>query len=266
VVIAFVLGARMVTFYYIGQSLVLYMVQGVSSITLAFTPFFADLHARDDIARVRGLYFAGTRIASIVAGVLAGGVVAFGRPFLARWMGDWVLQGAWYNRSDTVLFIVLAAMLPRLIHSASHQYLYGSNRQAILARITVVEGAANLLLSLTLAKPLGLAGIALGTALPSLVAQGWVLPRHVARWMETTPWRLFVDAQLRGLMGGVIVATTGLLVRSVVPADSWRGFFGGVGLTLLIAAPVLWGVALVPDDRSAARSLFVRMLPAWRTS
>ena len=46
VVIATVLGARMVTVYVIGQSLVQYLGQGVSAITLALTPFFADLHAR----------------------------------------------------------------------------------------------------------------------------------------------------------------------------------------------------------------------------
>ena len=264
VVIAVVLGARMVTFYYIGQSLVLYMVQGVSSITLAFTPFFADLHAKEDASRARHLYFAGTRLASIVAGVLAGGVIAFGSPFLVRWMGDWVTAGPWYNRSDTVLFIVLAAMIPRLIHSASHQYIFGSNRQAFLSRITVIEAVANLVLSLLLSKPFGLAGVAIGTALPSLVAQGWVLPHYVARWMETTPWRLFVHAQLRGLLGGVIVMAAGLFVRSFVPVDTWRSFFAGVFLTLAIAAPALWIVALAPDDRAMARGIAGRLLPRLR--
>jgi O-antigen/teichoic acid export membrane protein len=266
VVIAFVLGASRVTYYYIGQSLVLYMVQGVSSITLAFTPFFADLHAKEETTRVRGLYFAGTRVASIVAGVLAGGVVVFGRPFLIRWMGEWVVQGPWYNRSDTVLYIVLAAMLPRLIHSASHQYIFGSNRQAFLSRLTVVEGIANLALSIALAKPLGLAGIALGTAIPSIIAQGWFLPRHVARWMETEPWLLFVEGQLRGLLGGVVIAAAGLLVRTIVPVDTWHGFFAAVFLTVLLAAPVLWVVALAPDDRALARSIVARLMPTPRTT
>jgi O-antigen/teichoic acid export membrane protein len=264
VLIAAVLGARMVTFYYIGQSLVLYMVQGVSSITLAFTPFFADLHAKDDASRARHLYFAGTRLASIVAGVLAGGVIVYGRPFLVRWMGAWVIDGPWYNRSDTVLFIVLAAMIPRLIHSASHQYIFGSNRHVYLSRITVIEAVANLALSLMLAKPLGLAGVALGTAIPSLVAQGYFLPRYVSRWMETTPWQLFVHAQLRGLLGGVIVAAVGLFVQSFVPVDTWRAFFAGVFLTLAIAAPALWIVALAPDDRTMARNLAGRFLPRLR--
>jgi O-antigen/teichoic acid export membrane protein len=264
VVIATVLGARMVTFYYVGQALVAYSRQGVTSIVLAFTPFFAELHAKEETARARRLYFAGTRIASIVSGLLAGGLIAFGRPFLVHWIGAWTVQGVWYNRSDTVLYIVLAAMLPRLIHGASHQYLYGSNRHAFLSRLTVVEGIANLTLSLILVKPLGLAGIALGTAIPSIVAQGWVLPRHVALWMETTAWRLFVEGQLRGLLGGAVVVAVGMLVRTVMPVDTWPNFFGAVFVTLAVAAPLMWLVALAPDDRTMVRSLVGRLVPAWR--
>jgi O-antigen/teichoic acid export membrane protein len=102
VVIATVLGARMVTVYVIGQSLVTYLGQGVSSITLALTPFFADLHAKDDAERSRWLILAGTRAASLVTGVIAGGLLAFGTPFIARWVGLRYVQGPWYLRSDTV--------------------------------------------------------------------------------------------------------------------------------------------------------------------
>ena len=264
VIIAAILGARMVTLYYVGQALVAYSRQGVSSITLAFTPFFADLHAKEETARTRHLYFAGTRIASILSGLLAGGLIAFGQPFLVHWIGAYTVQGVWYNRSDTVLYIMLAAMLPRLIHGASHQYLYGSNRHAFLSRLTVAEGIANLTLSLILAKPLGLAGVALGTAIPSIVTQAWILPRHVARWMDTSAWRLFVEAQLRGLLGGAVIVVVGALVRTVVPVDTWRNFFGAVFLSIVIAAPVMWFVALTPDDRIMVRSIVGRFVPAWR--
>ena len=79
VVIATVLGARMVTVYVIGQSLVQYLGQGVSAITLALTPFFADLHAKDDAERSRWLILAGTRAASLITGVITGGLLASAR-------------------------------------------------------------------------------------------------------------------------------------------------------------------------------------------
>ena len=82
--------------------------------------------------------------------------------------------------------------------------------------------------------------------------------------METSAWRLFVEGQLRGLLGGVVVVAVGMAVRTVVPVDTWRNFFGAVFITMAVAAPVMWLVALAPDDRTLVRSLVGRLVPAWR--
>jgi O-antigen/teichoic acid export membrane protein len=260
VVIAMVLGARMVTVYVIGQSLVTYLTQGVSSITLALTPFFADLHAKEDVERSRWLVFAGTRAASVVTGVLAGGLLAFGRPFIARWVGTTYVQGTWFMRSDTVLLVLLAAFIPRLIQSATHQYLFGANKQWYLSRAFLIEGIANLTLSLLLVRPLGLAGVAIGSALPSLISQGWFIPRFVARDIGVSYYRLFRDGQLRGLLMGIVVATCGLLVQRLVSPIGWPGFFTGVAATLVLAAPFLWLAGITAEDRALVRGALVR----WR--
>jgi hypothetical protein len=84
--------------------------------------------------------------------------------------------------------------------------------------------------------------------------------------METEPWMLFVEAQMRGLLGGVVIVAAGLLVRTVVPVDTWRGFFAAVFATVVLAAPVLWIVALANDDRALARSIAARLMPTPRTT
>jgi hypothetical protein len=71
---------------------------------------------------------------------------------------------------------------------------------------------------------------------------------------------------MRGLLGGLVVAAAGLLVRSMVAVDSWRNFFGSVFLTMAIALPMLWIIALAPDDRLAVRAMAARFLPIWRTT
>jgi len=264
VVIATVLGARMVTVYVIGQSLVTYLGQGVSSITLALTPFFADLHAKDDVERSRWLILAGTRAASLVTGVIAGGLFAFGTPFIARWVGPQYVQGPWYLRSDTVLLVLIAAFIPRLLQSATHQYLFGANKQWYLSRAFLLEGIANLVLSLALVKPLGLAGVAIGSALPSLVSQGWFIPRFVSRDIGVSYFRLFRDGQLRGLVMGVVVALFGLLAQRIVPPTSWPGFFAGVAVTLVLASPFLWLAGITGEDRALVRGALSRFRPERR--
>jgi O-antigen/teichoic acid export membrane protein len=261
IVIAVMLGARMVTVYVIGQSLVMYLTQGVSAITLALTPFFADLHAKDDAERTRWLFFAGTRAASLATGVIAGGLVAFGTPFLARWVGPHYVQGPWQDRSDTVLLVLIAAMIPKLLLSTAHQYLFGSNKQAYLSRVFVVEGIANLALSLALVRPLGLAGVAIGTALPSIVSHWWFLPRFVARSIGVPMRQLFLEGQARGLVMGVVVAAAGYLVVRVIPQTSWPMFFLAVLCTLLLASPFLWFAGLASEDRFRVRALVARLRP-----
>jgi O-antigen/teichoic acid export membrane protein len=264
VVIATVLGARMVTVYVIGQSLVTYLRQGVSSITLALTPFFADLHAKDDAERSRWLLLAGTRAASLVTGVIAGGLFSFGTPFIARWVGPQYVQGPWYLRSDTVLLVLIAAFIPRLLQGATHQYLFGANKQWYLSRAFLLEGIANLVLSLALVKPLGLAGVAIGSALPSLVSQGWFIPRFVSRDIGVTYYRLFRDGQVRGLAMGIVVAVWGLLAQRLVAPASWPGFFAGVALTLVLASPFLWLVGITAEDRALVRGALARARPERR--
>ncbi len=266
VVIATVLGAKMVTVYVIGQSLVTYLGQGVSSITLALTPFFADHHAKDDAERSRWLILAGTRAASLVTGVIAGGLLAFGTPFIARWVGVHYVQGPWYLRSDIVLFVLIAGFVPRLIQGALHQYLFGANKQWYLSRAFLLEGIANLVLSLSLVKPLGLAGVAIGSAVPSLVSQGWFIPRFVSRDIGVSYYRLFRDGQLRGLLMGVVVALCGLVAQRIIPPTGWPGFFAGVALTLVLAAPFVWFAGITGEDRALVRRAVARFRVVRRTA
>jgi O-antigen/teichoic acid export membrane protein len=264
IVIAVVMGARMVTVYVIGQSLVMYLRQGVSAITLALTPFFADLHAKDDAERTRWLFFAGTRAASLATGVIAGGLVAFGTAFLTRWVGPRYVQGVWYDRSDTVLLVLIAAMIPKLLLSTAHQYLFGSNKQAYLSRVFVIEGIFNLVLSLALVRPLGLAGVAIGTALPSIVSHWWFLPRFVARSIGVPMRQLFLEGQARGLVMGLVVAVAGIGVERLIPPTSWPLFSLAVFCTLVIASPFLWLAGLTSQDRLHIRAALARVRPERR--
>ena len=264
IVIAVVLGARMVTVYVIGQSLVMYLRQGVSAITLALTPFFADLHAKDDDERTRWLFFAGTRAASLVTGVIAGGLIAFGTSFLTRWVGPRYVEGVWYDRSDTVLLVLIAAMIPKLLFSTAHQYLFGSNKQAYLSRVFVIEGIFNLVLSLALVRPLGLAGVAIGTALPSIVSHWWFLPRFVARSIGVPMRQVFFEGQARGIAMRVVVAVAGMLVERVIPPTTWPLFSLAVFCTLVITSPFLWLAGLTSQDRFHVRTILARVRPERR--
>jgi O-antigen/teichoic acid export membrane protein len=161
-----------------------------------------------------------------------------------------------------VLLILLAAFVPRLIQSATHQYLFGANKQWYLSRLFVIEGIVNLIISLSLVKPFGLAGVAIGSALPSVISQGWFIPRFVSRDIGVSYYELFRDGQLRGLAMGVVVGVCGFLVQRFISPAHWPGFFTGVVLTLVLAAPFLWLAGITGEDRAFLRGALARFRPA----
>jgi O-antigen/teichoic acid export membrane protein len=165
-----------------------------------------------------------------------------------------------------VLLVLIAGFVPRLIQGALHQYLFGANKQWYLSRAFLLEGIANLALSLALVKPLGLAGVAIGSAVPSLISQGWFIPRFVARDIGVSYFRLFRDGQLRGLAMGVVVFVCGLLAQRIIAPNGWPGFFAGVALTLVLASPFVWLVGITGEDRALVRRAVGRMRFVRRTA
>jgi O-antigen/teichoic acid export membrane protein len=66
---------------------------------------------------------------------------------------------------------VLAGTLSLTIaQSIAARVLYGVGHIRLLARVALLEGIANLLLSIALVVPLGIAGVAWGTAIPHTAA------------------------------------------------------------------------------------------------
>jgi O-antigen/teichoic acid export membrane protein len=60
-----------------------------------------------------------------------------------------------------------------------------------LAIVVLIEGIANVVLSIALVRPLGIVGDAIGTAIPLLCTSLFFLPRHLCRHLEV-PLRTFV--------------------------------------------------------------------------
>jgi hypothetical protein len=63
-----------------------------------------------------------------------------------------------------------------------------------LAYVVLMEGVANLILSLTLVRPLGIVGDAIGTAIPLLCTAIFFLPRHMCRQLDIPVRKFLVEA------------------------------------------------------------------------
>ena len=88
-------------------------------------------------------------------------------------------------------------LIPSALYTSqttSNRILFGMSRHKSLAYVVLMEGIANLILSITLVRPLGIVGDAIGTAIPLLCTALFFLPRHMCRQLDIPVRKFLVEA------------------------------------------------------------------------
>lgn len=115
----------------------------------------------------------------MVAGGLAALFMVFGADLLEGWLGTPVPQAV-----ALALGGVVATSAPVVVAT---RHLTGPGMARRLLKSSLVEGAANLMLSLALIVPLGLSGVALATGLSQVATTTWYAPRLVCLELGLAP-------------------------------------------------------------------------------
>ena len=135
------------------------------SITITLTPAVSEREAAGDLAGVRRVLLDGTRWVLYLVLPVQLGLLYFGRPFLARWVG-----GTQYADWCYPAMVILSATLTLgVAQSVASRILYGMGRLRLFARLALVEAGLNLILSLALVGPFGLNGVAAALAGPNVL-------------------------------------------------------------------------------------------------
>jgi O-antigen/teichoic acid export membrane protein len=132
------------------------------SMTVTLTPAISASEARGDLTSVRGCFLHGTRLVLYAVLPVQAGLILLGRPFLAVWLHRPDLADA----AGPTLWVLSATLMLTIAQSVASRVLYGMGRIRLFARLALAEGVANLILSLLFVRPLGIVGVAWGTALP----------------------------------------------------------------------------------------------------
>jgi len=129
--------------------------------------------------------------------------------------------------------------------SASGRVLFGMSKHGTWAKITLIEGIANLILSIALIRPLGIIGDALGTAIPLALSTIYFMPRHVSKLLSIRLTTYLREAYTLPFLLTMPLAATLLLLQQWFVPHNYRG----LGLQLLIGAAV-YGTGLLWAYRS----------------
>jgi O-antigen/teichoic acid export membrane protein len=175
-VIGTVISAAAVTFYTIGGSLIEYVRQIVSSLTTTMMPLASRLDAAGDKAQLKSLLVRGAQASLLIALPISVTLAIRGKEFISIWMG-----AQYAPVSGTVLQILAVSTVFVAANAAGTNVLYGTSNHGKWAKYVTFEAIANLFVSILFCLKYGVIGVAVGTAIPSLIVNLFLLPRHLTR-------------------------------------------------------------------------------------
>lgn len=201
--IGFFLGAGSVTLYALPLQLVEYSRLLINGVTLALLPELSASRARGDHARLTEIYLRAARVCACLAMFIGIHLIILGPAFLRIWVGE-----AFAVSSPAVLvFLSIAAFASALSTQVLAPFYQALDMLRVLVAILLGEALLNVALSIWLAQVVGLAGVALATALPACLITMVLAPRYMLPLLGVG-WREFATA--------VLLPATGVLVASVV--------------------------------------------------
>jgi O-antigen/teichoic acid export membrane protein len=246
VIIGSFLSPAAITYFYAGSRLLDYASEVVSSLAQIFVPMSSQSEAMGDQDRLRKIFVAGNRACALITLPMTAAFVIVGRSIIEVWLGKrYVAQGY------SVLLTLIIPYTLMLTQFASGRVLYGMSKHGKVAIITVIEAAANIILSILLVRPFGIVGDAIGTAIPLAATYTLFMPFHLCSLLGIRMSSFLRQAFLLPLALALPPAMILLLMQRWLVPHTYRQ----LGLQLLIVGGIY--AALLAWAHSAGKLLRV---------
>jgi O-antigen/teichoic acid export membrane protein len=179
IIIGAFLSSAAITYFNIGARIVDYAGEVVENLAQLFVPMSSQADALGETDRLRKIFVAGNRFCALIIFPICAVLVILGKSVIEAWVGV-----RYVETSYPVLLILLLSTSLMLAQAASPRVLFGMSRHRTWAIVTLIEGLANIVLSIALVRPYGIIGDAVGTAAPLAITTVCFLPWHLCRQLQ----------------------------------------------------------------------------------
>lgn len=174
-VIAALLSLGAVTHFRIAGLMLTYFTTLMLALLGTIQPWFSRKHGAGDHQAIRTTFLFTTKLSLATAAFVSFGFVAWGKPFIERWMGR-----SYLDAYPCLVVLALGAVVS-LGQGPIAQFAYATSRVKFYAAARSAGVAVSLLLSVWLVRPLGILGVALAVIFPAVPVDLVVLPLYVCR-------------------------------------------------------------------------------------
>jgi O-antigen/teichoic acid export membrane protein len=258
VVVGIVLGTKAAALYGVPSRIfALVMGLGTGATNLLY-PAFAELEGAEARERQRHLLLSGLRLGMALMLLLALPLVFIPDQLIYGWIGP-----GW-GPSSAVLALFGVVLIVHQPLQLLSQYLMARGLQRHLATILLIVVGANLVLSVVLARAVGIWGVAFATLVTEGAAATVFIPLLVRR-SSGPPWPAMARAAARPVLPALAAAVLVFAVfsRWLDPRTLLALVPVGI-LWIAVFVPSVWFLGLDPGERAlvASRLRFERRRPA----
>lgn len=255
------LPVSMVAFFGIAGTLVSYSRTLTSGISTIVTPLVSARQVDASPEQLQAIVMKGVRMASLVVFPIGVTFIIRGATFISLWMGP--TYGELSGRILAILTISLMISAANQVVSAA---VSGLNKHRLLVPVVVMEAVANLVMSIVLVRWMGVAGVAWGTTIPSVLASVFAWPVFVTRLFGISRREFMTWAWLRPALAVLPFAACTLAMERFWAASQVFEFFLQVLVCLPVCGAGAWLLVLIPEERdrviATLRTQWHRLAPA----
>lgn len=256
-VIAYFLAAAAVTLYAIPQRLVEDM-RVVIMATGVLQPTVSHLDAEGKNEIVQRLLIGGTKYTLMIVLPIAVSYVAVGYEFISLWMGPY-----YASASYATLVILTIAMVAHISQFTSTQILQGIAKHGSVTYIAVAEGLVNFALSLLLVKRYGVMGVALGTMIPMLITNLFIIPVYACRALKLSTFYFLKESFVRPFLAALAFAFILYAASRITGLQTWPRLIFILAAGLASYGIIAWFLCLTKEERFTRwRDLMTVLKPA----
>ena len=164
-VIGAFLGVGSIPYYTVANSLVVYLMDFVIAIAAVIMPMTTRLHTEGNMDQLKEIFLKWSKVALSLTVMVGLFLIVLGPRFLGWW-----IDASFEKPAGQVLQVLMVSSLLFLpVRGVALPVLMGLGHPRLPTLAFLATGILNLVLSVALARPLGLLGVALGTAIPNVL-------------------------------------------------------------------------------------------------
>lgn len=254
IVISLFMPIAAVTYYAIAGNLIEYLRTLVAATAQVFNPLASEYAARHDQQGLGMLMLRSTRLTLIVGLPVIAAYVMLGDVFIGLWMGP-----EYAAQAGMVLVILALTQILSCPHNSVASILYGIGKHRNLAFMRIGEAIVNVVLSVALVGPMGIQGVALGTAIPHIIVIGVMLPLYACRLLGVPFWTYVRESLLGPLLNMLPFLAGAWFIKHYAVPTSLLGFFVMIALLTMLFLVTGYKLCLRDDEREMAKAYALRL-------